>query len=215
MRRLVLPGSLIALAIGGLILTGSFGSAASAGKVYLGIAASAKESGEGVLVQHVSPDSPAAQAGLKGGDRIVKVENKDVKTFADLESILAAHKAGDKITLEVKRNQKQEKFAITLANHPEKKSTNEGRAFSGCSNSAPEQRNEGTPGSRCGPGRSGHPCDGEFTGREGRVGRRRCHHPGRYHGHRQSPRAAGGNPEGGSGQGGRARRSLAARRRRN
>jgi len=131
MRRSVLSGSLIALAIGGLLLTGSFAFAASAGKVYLGIAASAQESGAGVLVHHVSPDSPAALAGLKGGDRIVKAENQDVKTFADLESVLAAHKAGDKITLEVMRNQKQEKLTITLANHPERKSTEPNRAFLG------------------------------------------------------------------------------------
>ena len=45
--------------------------------------------GEGVLVRSVQPDSPAAKAGLKAGDVIVKLNDQPVHSVADLRTKLA------------------------------------------------------------------------------------------------------------------------------
>ena len=70
--------------------------------------------GEGVRVDEVSANSPAAKAGLKTGDRIVKLGRGGVCT------ILAAHrpprreKAGDVIVLTVRRDGKDVELKATL-----------------------------------------------------------------------------------------------------
>src|SRR4051812_28338908 len=58
----------------------------------------------GVVVHDVAPDSPAAKAGLKKGDRIVKAGDKEVKTFDALADLVKAGKPGDKLALHVVRD---------------------------------------------------------------------------------------------------------------
>lgn len=68
----------------------------------------------GVAVLQVTPDSPAAKAGMKPGDVIVKAGDKTVKDFENLLNTLAQHKAGDKLALEVRRDGKEQKLTVTL-----------------------------------------------------------------------------------------------------
>ncbi len=81
--------------------------------VMVGPAAPSGEQG-GVAVLQVTPDSPAAKAGVKAGDVIVKAGNKSIKDFEDLLNTLAQHKAGDKLPLEVRRDGKEQKLTVTL-----------------------------------------------------------------------------------------------------
>src|SRR6267142_1998122 len=47
---------------------------------YLGILVGPNEAGaRGVQVRDVTPDSPAAKAGMKTGDRILKIDNADAR----------------------------------------------------------------------------------------------------------------------------------------
>ena len=86
-------------------------------KVTLGIVAdpAPKDADQGgVVVREVGPDSPAAKAGLKTGDVIVKVGDKDVKDFDDLVNTLAQHKPGDKLSVQVRREGKETNLTVTL-----------------------------------------------------------------------------------------------------
>jgi putative serine protease PepD len=87
----------------------------------------------GVLVVKVVKGSPAAKAGLKaatqqvtvngtstfvGGDAIVAAEGKAVSSTAQLGDIVALHKPGDALKLEVVRSGKSRTVEITLGNAP-------------------------------------------------------------------------------------------------
>jgi len=72
----------------------------------------------GVLIRQVDPGSPAAQAGLKSGDVITKVDNQEVKTFDTLVNTLVQHKPGDKVTVQVRREGKDQDVAVTLGQRP-------------------------------------------------------------------------------------------------
>jgi S1-C subfamily serine protease len=58
---------------------------------------------EGALVIGVMPESPAANAGLEANDIIRAIGQDNVKDLAHLQELLANHKPGDKITLNVMR----------------------------------------------------------------------------------------------------------------
>jgi S1-C subfamily serine protease len=73
---------------------------------------------QGVVVHSVSLDGPAAKAGLKGGDKIVKADGKDVKNFDDLKTLVAGHKPGDKLALVVVRDGKEQGLTVTLGEGP-------------------------------------------------------------------------------------------------
>jgi S1-C subfamily serine protease len=87
----------------------------------------------GVVVVRVVPNSPAARAGLKastrqvtvngvstfsGGDSIVAVEGTKVTDTAQLADLVAGHKPGDRLTLEVVRGGVTRNVEITLGNVP-------------------------------------------------------------------------------------------------
>jgi S1-C subfamily serine protease len=87
----------------------------------------------GVVVVRVVPNSPAARAGLKastrqvtvngvstfsGGDSIVAVDGTKVTDTAQLADLVAGHKPGDRLTLEVVRGGVTRNVEITLGNVP-------------------------------------------------------------------------------------------------
>jgi len=68
----------------------------------------------GALVEHVVSDSPAAKAGLKNGDVIVGFGGDIVRGPAKVTEKLRAAKAGDKVTLDVRRDGKVQKMPVEL-----------------------------------------------------------------------------------------------------
>jgi S1-C subfamily serine protease len=95
--------------------------AKQAARVFVGISVEppAKESDKtGVIIREVTPDSPAAKAGLKPGDRVTKVDSKEVKDFDDLVSALATHKPSEAVSFHVQREGKQETINVTLGELP-------------------------------------------------------------------------------------------------
>ena len=70
--------------------------------------------GGGVRISGTSPDSPAAKAGLREGDIIVKWNDRKIDTLYDLSDALAKGKPGDKVKLGVMRDKQPIEVEATL-----------------------------------------------------------------------------------------------------
>ena len=72
-------------------------------RVYLGTIPNYADTNDGLLLDGVRDDSPAAKAGLKAGDRIVKIGNRDIQNVYDYTYALGEMKAGEEYVLEIMR----------------------------------------------------------------------------------------------------------------
>jgi carboxyl-terminal processing protease len=63
-------------------------------------------------------ESPAEKAGLKEGDVIVKVQDKPIKELSDLMEVMQKTKPGDKLSVTVKRDDKDKTFTVMLGTKP-------------------------------------------------------------------------------------------------
>ena len=62
----------------------------------------------GVLLSDVVPDGAAAKAGLRGGDRIIKVGSVDIRSINDLMFVLQAAKPGQDTKIVFVRDGKEQ-----------------------------------------------------------------------------------------------------------
>jgi membrane-associated protease RseP (regulator of RpoE activity) len=76
----------------------------------------------GVLVSRVEEGSPAAQAGVAVGDVLVAVGGEEIDGSWDLRRVVAPHKQGDVVSVEVVRAGRATELSATLADR-------EGRLF--------------------------------------------------------------------------------------
>jgi serine protease Do len=74
--------------------------------------------GTGVLVRSVRPDTPAAKAGLKAGDVIVKLDGTPVPSVSELREQLAEKRDRKSVTLGVLRKGSDVKLTVELQ-HPD------------------------------------------------------------------------------------------------
>jgi serine protease Do len=72
------------------------------------------KSPKGALVSSVEKGSPGAEAGLKPGDVILKLDGKDVSSSSELPPMVSSLKAGTKVTLEVWRNGETKELTAKL-----------------------------------------------------------------------------------------------------
>ena len=77
------------------------------------------EDGAGVLVTEVVADSPAAAAGLKAGDVIVKAGDRTVASPDDLHEAMSGTKPGDDLKLKVLRKGAAQTLTATLGKMPD------------------------------------------------------------------------------------------------
>lgn len=76
--------------------------------------------GKGVLITEVEAGTPAAKAGLKAGDCIVKAGTKDVGSIMDLtEALDSAGAANQPVTLTIIRRGQEESFKVELEHPPQ------------------------------------------------------------------------------------------------
>jgi len=81
-------------------------------RVYLGTIPNYADSNDGLLIDGVRDDSPAAKAGLKAGDKIVKIGTREIKNVYDYTAALGEMKAGEEYVVEVVRG--TEKVSLKL-----------------------------------------------------------------------------------------------------
>jgi aminopeptidase YwaD len=86
----------------------SVAKSASAGRstgfrIYLGTIPNYGDSNDGLLLDGVRNDSPAAAAGIKAGDKIVKLAGRDIRNVYDYTYALGEMKAGQQYEVEIMR----------------------------------------------------------------------------------------------------------------
>jgi Peptidase family M28/PDZ domain len=84
-------------------------------RVYLGTIPNYADTNDGLLLDGVRDDSPAANAGLKAGDRIMKIAGSDVHNVYDYTYALGEMKAGQEYMIEVVRGTERLTLKITPA----------------------------------------------------------------------------------------------------
>lgn len=72
----------------------------------------------GVILDTVTPNSPAARAGLRQGDVIVAADGKPVVDEAALRQAIASHRIGETMRLTVLRDARQMDIQVQLAQAP-------------------------------------------------------------------------------------------------
>ncbi|RJQ17917.1 MAG: DegQ family serine endoprotease [Nitrospiraceae bacterium] len=73
----------------------------------------------GALVTEILNGSPAEKAGLKRGDIIVEVDNKEVKNVETLRNMIAQSRVGSRITLKVVREGKPLPLSVAITELPQ------------------------------------------------------------------------------------------------
>ena len=91
-------------------------SAGRVSRAYLGVRPDPDASGGQVL--RVFPGTPAAKAGIRPGDVITKIDDSAVESSDDLVGKIGEKKAGDAVTLEIRRDGGQRSVRVTLAQQP-------------------------------------------------------------------------------------------------
>ena len=69
---------------------------------------------KGALIQEVSPDSAAEDAGLEAGDVIVQVNDSDIENATDLRNAIGLKRSGEKVEIKIVRNNKEIKKSAKL-----------------------------------------------------------------------------------------------------
>jgi predicted esterase len=85
-----------------------------ASRPYLGL----QFQGATTVVGDVVPRGPAARAGLRRGDQLVKVNAAATASPADVRAALNSHKPGDMLTLEVRRAGEKLKLPVEIGTQP-------------------------------------------------------------------------------------------------
>ncbi len=91
------------------------------GRSYFGVSVQAVTDGsffgavEGVYVAAIDADSPAEDAGLEVGDRIISMDGIEITSTNDIIDIRNSHEIGDKIPMVVERNDKEIELSIEVA----------------------------------------------------------------------------------------------------
>jgi serine protease Do len=88
---------------------------------YLGAAIDSTEKNAphaGAILREITPNSPAEKAGLKQGDIVTKVGDKQVRDGDDLANAIHQHKVGDQVNLTIMREGNEKQLSLTLLQRP-------------------------------------------------------------------------------------------------
>ncbi len=88
---------------------------------WLGIGAVDRPLDQGVVVEHVEPNSPAARAGLQPGDVVVTVGGRKIRSSEDIARLVRARRPGDKLKVVVRRGGVQIRVTARLGEAPQRR----------------------------------------------------------------------------------------------
>jgi S1-C subfamily serine protease len=92
-------------------------------RAYLGVRNGTPPDRSGALVDSVVPGGPAQRGGLVPGDKITKIDDKDVKSSEDVSSAVTARKPGEQAKVVVQRGGQERTLTIELGTRPETQAT--------------------------------------------------------------------------------------------
>jgi hypothetical protein len=81
---------------------------------YFGSIPQFPDPGDGYALSGVTPESPAARAGLKAGDKIVRLGEYKIGNLEDFDGALRKFNAGDRVDVEVVRDGQSMTLQVTL-----------------------------------------------------------------------------------------------------
>ncbi|TET32211.1 MAG: PDZ domain-containing protein [Planctomycetota bacterium] len=84
----------------------------SANTPFIGV--NLEETDDGLKITQVQENTPADKAGLKDGDIILKMDDKDIKTVSDLRGVVSKHKIGDEVKFIIKRGDEEKEITVKL-----------------------------------------------------------------------------------------------------
>jgi serine protease Do/serine protease DegQ len=70
---------------------------------------------QGVVVVQVGDDTPAAKAGIKSGDIVVKINGRDIRTRSELRTAIGLLRVGERIKVELVRDGKHRTVTAEIA----------------------------------------------------------------------------------------------------
>ncbi len=70
---------------------------------------------QGFFIEKVVPNSGAELAGIKKGDAIIKIDDKPINNFLELNSAIATKRPNDEVNVTVIRNNKQQDIIVKLS----------------------------------------------------------------------------------------------------
>jgi serine protease Do len=73
----------------------------------------------GVVLRAVAPGSPAASAGLRADDQIVRAGNRTIRNVFDWEAARLSFRVGDRVPIVVRRGSRDITLTVTVADRPE------------------------------------------------------------------------------------------------
>ena len=89
-------------------------------RAYLGVRNGTPPDRSGAIVDSVVPNGPAAQGGLRPGDKIKSIDGKAVKSSEDVSSAVTARKPGEQAKVEIERSGQRRTLTVQLGTRPER-----------------------------------------------------------------------------------------------
>jgi putative serine protease PepD len=88
-------------------------------RAYLGVSSGPAENESGAIVMSITADGPAADSGLRTGDRITKVDDRAINEPGDLSSAVLEYEPGDRVKLTVERGGDERTIDVQLGTRPD------------------------------------------------------------------------------------------------
>jgi putative serine protease PepD len=86
---------------------------------YLGVTVEpAPDAGDGASIVEVHPGTPAEDAGLEPGDRVVAADGQPIDSPEELTGLIGSKEPGDEVELELVRDGETETIIVTLGERP-------------------------------------------------------------------------------------------------